>query len=125
MIYNWSDRAGYIAGADGDLQILNMNYAGNYLDCRPVAINDAATRRRETAFWKENNTQPAGCQRLPGGEHDRLQRRHGRATASIPAGTCSGSSNGTAGAWAEADKAAARFAYPSDAPTPPTTRTRG
>ncbi len=59
VIYNWSDRAGYTAGADGDVQHINMNYVGNYLIAGPVTVdNSSNSTRRSTAFYKEVNTDP-------------------------------------------------------------------
>jgi hypothetical protein len=57
VIYNWSARAGYIAGADTDTQHLNMNYQGNYLIAGPsTPAPSGSASPRTTAFIKENNT---------------------------------------------------------------------
>jgi pectate lyase len=114
VIYNWSDRAGYIAGADTDLQILNMNYTGNYLIAGPVA---ASSTSRATAFFKENNT--SGPLEL-----HVYQQANVIDSNATPArdGTDTGwnmfkqLTSGAAGAWAEADKAASRFLYPANTP---------
>src|SRR5262249_11023138 len=52
VIYNWSERAGYITGPDTDTQHLLMNYQGNYLiDGKYTPASTA-----NIAFIKENNT---------------------------------------------------------------------
>src|SRR5205814_345267 len=58
VIYNWSDRAGYIAGADTDVQHLDMNYVGNYLIAGPVTQDVTGNPRRSIAFYKEVNSDP-------------------------------------------------------------------
>src|SRR6185436_19484149 len=58
VIYNWSDRAGYIAGADTNVQHLNMNYAGNYLIAGPSTVDSGSNTRRSIAFYKEVNSDP-------------------------------------------------------------------
>ena len=111
-IYNWSDRAGYIAGADTNLQTLNMNYTGNYLVAGPSTPNNAT---RQTAFWKENNTSPLAVSVWQAGnllDSD---------TDTVRDGVDTGWSmfkqltSGVTGAWAEGDKAPAAFAMPSTA----------
>ena len=117
LIYNWADRAGYIAGADSTIQYLNMNYVGNYLVAGPVPVNNSSNpTRRNTAFLKEMNTSPLAVSIYQSG--NKIDSNY----TVIADGTDTGwgmfqqSLSGTYSALAAADRQAARFSYPDSAP---------
>jgi hypothetical protein len=116
VIYNWSDRAGYIAGADGDTQHLNMNYVGNYLIAGPSTVDAGSNTRRSIAFYKEINSSPLDVHVWQ--ENNKFD--------SVAGPTRDGTDTGwdmfkqlsgtTVSAFPEADKAASRFAFPQSSP---------
>jgi len=117
VIYNWADRAGYIAGADSTVQVLNMNYVGNYLVAGPVPVNTSSNpSRRSTAFLKEMNASP-----LAVAIHQAGNLIDANYTV-IRDGTDSGwgmfqqSQSGTYAPLAVADRRVTRFAFPDAAP---------
>ena len=116
-IYNWSDRAGYIAGADGVVQHLNMNYVGNYLVAGPVPVNDSSNPvRRNTAFLKEMNADPLDVHVYQSG--NKIDSNY----TVIRDGTDTGwamfqqSLSGSYSTLAVADRQATRFDYPDATP---------
>ncbi len=116
-IYNWADRAGYIAGADGTIQRLNMNYVGNYLVAGPVPVNTSSNPvRRSTAFLKEMNADPLDVKIFQAG--NKIDSNY----TVIRDGTDTGwamfqqSASGTYSTLATADRVATRFDYPDATP---------
>ena len=117
VIYNWSDRAGYIAGADSNLQILNMNYAGNYLIAGPMAVNTSGNpTRRETAFLKENNASPLELHVYQDGNVIDSNATPARDGTNTGWGMFRQVTSGAYGPWPEADKNASRFLFPASTP---------
>jgi len=116
-IYNWSDRAGYIAGADVNIQHLNMNYVGNYLVAGPVPVNDSSNpTRRNTAFLKEMNTDPLDVHIYQSGNKIDSNYTIIRDGTDTGWGMFQQSLSGSYAALALADRQATRFAYPDAAP---------
>jgi hypothetical protein len=117
VIYNWSDRAGYIAGADTDVQHLNMNYAGNYLVAGPSTADSSSNpARRETAFFKENNSDPLDIHVFQQGnlfDSTAGPKRDGADTGWNMFKQLTGS---TVSNFADADKQATRFDFPQSSP---------
>ena len=113
VIYNWSDRAGYIAGADSTLQPMNMNYAGNYLIAGPVT---PSTATRSTAFYKENNTSPLAVSVWQSGNLIDSNTNTTRDGTDTGWNMFKQLTSGSVGPWAEGDKAASRFAFPASTP---------
>lgn len=108
VIYNWSDRAGYIAGADTDTQYMNMNYVGNYLIAGPSTPTDA---RRSAAFIKENNTDPLAISVWQ--EANKIDTTAGttRDGANTGWGMFTDLNGVVYSAFPEADKSASRFGF--------------
>ena len=117
VIYNWADRAGYIAGADSTIQYLNMNYVGNYLVAGPVPVNNSSNpTRRNTAFLKEMNTSPLAVSIHQGGNKIDSNYTIIRDGTDTGWGMFQQSLSGSYSALATADQKATRFAYPDASP---------
>lgn len=117
VIYNWADRAGYIAGADATVQVLNMNYVGNYLVAGPVPVNNSSNpTRRTTAFLKEMNTSPLDVSIYQSGNKIDSNYTIIRDGTDTGWGMFQQSLSGSYTALAVADREAARFAYPDATP---------
>src|SRR5439155_10319932 len=118
VIYNWSDRAGYIAQDDSSGQLaftqhLNMNYRGNYLIAGPSTPSGGTPSKREIAFIKETGAGPLALHvyqadnkidSTAGTTHD------GTDTGWTMFQTLSGT---TYSAFPDADKLATPFSYPA------------
>lgn len=117
VIYNWSDRAGYIAGADGNTQHLNMNYVGNYLIAGPVAVNNSSNPiRRDTAFIEELSSSAGSLLDL---HIFQQNNKIDNNSNTIRDGVDTGwgmfrtlQTNGTYTAYTESEKSATPFAFP-------------
>jgi len=117
VVYNWSDRAGYIAGADGMIQHLNMNYVGNYLIAGPVPVNNTSNpTRRNTAFLKEMNADPLDVSIYQSGNKIDSNTNTSRDGVDTGWGMFQQSLNGTYSPLDTADREATRFAYPNSTP---------
>jgi hypothetical protein len=117
VIYNWSDRAGYIAGADSTVQGLNMNYVGNYLVAGPVPVNTSSNpTRRNTAFLKEMNASPLAVGIYQDGNKIDSNDTIIRDGTDTGWGMFQQSQSGTYSPLATADRRATRFAYPDATP---------
>lgn len=117
VIYNWSDRAGYIAGADTDTQHLNMNYVGNYLIAGPVAVNNSSNpARRDTAFLKEVNASPLDVRVYQSGNKIDSNANAIRDGVDTGWGMFQQLVGGVYGPLPVADRNAARFDYPDSTP---------
>ena len=117
VIYNWADRAGYIAGADVNTQYLNMNYVGNYLVAGPVPVNNSSNpARRDTAFLKEMNSSPLDVQIYQSGNKIDSNYTIIRDGTDTGWGMFQQSLSGSYAPLALADRQATRFAYPDSAP---------
>jgi len=116
-IYNWADRAGYIAGADVNIQHLNMNYVGNYLVAGPVPVNTSSNpTRRNTAFLKEMNASPLDVHIYQSGNKIDSGYSVVRSGSDTGWGMFQQSQSGTFSPLALADRQATRFAYPDATP---------
>ena len=117
VIYNWVDRAGYIAGADSTIQYLNMNYVGNYLVAGPVPVNTSSNpTRRNTAFLKEMNASPLAVGIYQEGNKIDSNYTIIRDGTDTSWGMFQQSLSGTYSPLALADRQATRFAYPDSTP---------
>jgi hypothetical protein len=117
VIYNWSDRAGYIAGADTNVQRLNMNYVGNYLIAGPVPVNNSSNpSRRDTAFLKEMNASPLDVHIYQSGNKIDSNTNAVRDGVDTGWGMFQQSLSGSYGPLAVADRNTTRFDYPDATP---------
>ncbi|MFM7243266.1 MAG: PEP-CTERM sorting domain-containing protein [Planctomycetaceae bacterium] len=117
VIYNWADRAGYIAGANSTVQVLNMNYVGNYLVAGPVPVNNSSNpTRRNTAFLKEMNASPLDVSIYQSGNKIDSNYTIIRDGTDTGWGMFQQSLSGSYTALTAADRQATRFAYPDATP---------